>query len=248
MKVLVTDIYGSFAHFRVIYTNANALSYSFPPRTTIAGMIAGIIGKERDSYYDEFSQKNIRISVRGIKRIKKQVFVVNYYKTEKEKIRALLDRKFETYPTKLELVLPDGDDILGYRVYIGEGENRELYEEIKRAFEEKRMKYSLSLGLSEFLGWYEYKGEYEAIEDKTKTVHSVIPEGLFDKLDIKGFAGDIYLEEIPLEFLKNGNMRFLKSKGKFLYMNGNGAFKFVEDVEAFKVGDEFIIWMEDYAG
>ncbi|MEO0164440.1 MAG: type I-B CRISPR-associated protein Cas5b [candidate division WOR-3 bacterium] len=242
MRVLVVDIWGSFAHFRVIYTNANSLSYSFPPRTTIAGILAGILGRERDSYYGEFSVENIRLSIRGLKRIKKQIFVVNYYRTKKEDIPRILKGEFENYPMQLELLLPQGDNFLGYRVYIGEGKNGGLYDELKGVLERGEMRYSLSLGLSEFLGWYEYMGEYEAKEIETDEIHSVIPAELFDKLESD--FGDVYMEEIPLELTYNDGIRILKRKGTFLYKNDGKPFKLVEKVNAYSVNGEFVIWME----
>ncbi len=242
MRVLVVDIWGSFAHFRVIYTNANSLSYSFPPRTTISGILAGILGRDRDSYYEDFSAESIRLSVRGLKRIKKQIFVVNYYRTKKEDIPRILRGEFENYPMQLELLLPQGDNFLGYRVYIGEGKNGDLYGELKRVLESGEMKYSLSLGLSEFLGWYEYKGEYEAAERETDEIHSVIPAELFDKLE-RDF-GDVYMEEIPLELSYNGGVRILRRKGRFLYKNDEKPFKLAERVNAYDVNGEFVIWME----
>ena len=51
MDLLVFDISGKFAHFRKYYTNSSSLTYLVPPRTSIYGLIAGILGLERDSYY-----------------------------------------------------------------------------------------------------------------------------------------------------------------------------------------------------
>ncbi|MBC7076121.1 MAG: CRISPR-associated protein Cas5, partial [Syntrophomonadaceae bacterium] len=66
MKVLIFDIKGRFAHFRKIYTNSSSLSYTLPPRTTVMGMIAAILGRERDTYYEEFNSQNMDIAVQKI--------------------------------------------------------------------------------------------------------------------------------------------------------------------------------------
>ncbi|MCS7245973.1 MAG: CRISPR-associated protein Cas5, partial [candidate division WOR-3 bacterium] len=42
------ELKGKFAHFRAFYSNATAISYYFPPRTTLVGLVAGILGRERD--------------------------------------------------------------------------------------------------------------------------------------------------------------------------------------------------------
>ena len=65
MEILAFNIRGKFAHFRKFYSNSSALSYFIPPRTTIIGLIAGMLGLERDSYYEDFSLDNCDTGVRG---------------------------------------------------------------------------------------------------------------------------------------------------------------------------------------
>lgn len=65
MKFLVFDLKGKFAHFRKFYTNSSSLSYLVPPRTVIEGMVAAILGFERDSYYDMFSAENLLVAVQN---------------------------------------------------------------------------------------------------------------------------------------------------------------------------------------
>jgi len=54
---------GPWAHFRRIDTTTEKLTYRVIPRTTVAGLIAAILGKPRDSYYDTFSPKNSAIAI-----------------------------------------------------------------------------------------------------------------------------------------------------------------------------------------
>ena len=46
------DVTADFAHFRKVGNNSAKPSYRIPPRTTVAGLLAGILGMPRDSYYD----------------------------------------------------------------------------------------------------------------------------------------------------------------------------------------------------
>ncbi len=64
--LVIFDLTGAFAMFRKFYTNSSSLSYPFPPRTTIAGLIAGLLGYERDSYSEDLGpeQCDIAVSVR----------------------------------------------------------------------------------------------------------------------------------------------------------------------------------------
>jgi len=60
MKLLIFDWKGRMGHFRKLDTNSSSLTYSFPSRTTIAGMIAGVLGYEKDSYYELFRRKGAK--------------------------------------------------------------------------------------------------------------------------------------------------------------------------------------------
>jgi CRISPR-associated protein, Cas5h family len=50
------------AHFRKVYSNSTSLSYYFPPRTTVLGIVAAALGLPRDSYYDKLNQLNVGVS------------------------------------------------------------------------------------------------------------------------------------------------------------------------------------------
>jgi CRISPR-associated protein, Cas5h family len=73
-KVLVFDIKGPMAHFRKYYTNSSSLSYLFPPRTVVVGLIAGLLGlpserhtkEKRDIYYEKFDEKRCLVAVSKI--------------------------------------------------------------------------------------------------------------------------------------------------------------------------------------
>ena len=57
------DVTAGFAHFRKVGTNSAKPSYRVPPRTTVAGLLAGIMGMPRDSYYDLFSPSSSALAV-----------------------------------------------------------------------------------------------------------------------------------------------------------------------------------------
>lgn len=63
MNLLKFNIRGDWAHFRKPFSNISRLTYKVPPRMTVAGMLAGILGLERDSYYDTFSGDQYEFSV-----------------------------------------------------------------------------------------------------------------------------------------------------------------------------------------
>ena len=54
---------GPWAHFRRIDTTTDKPTYRVIPRTTVAGLIAAVLGEPRDSYYDTFSPENSAIAI-----------------------------------------------------------------------------------------------------------------------------------------------------------------------------------------
>lgn len=54
---------GPWAHFRRIDATTEKLTYRVMPRTTVAGLIAAILGEPRDSYYQTFARDASAIAI-----------------------------------------------------------------------------------------------------------------------------------------------------------------------------------------
>lgn len=95
-KVLVFDIKGPMAHFRKYYTNSSSLSYLFPPRTVVVGLIAGLLGlpserhtnEKGDIYYEKFDGKSCLVAISLRSKVRRIMQTVNYSftKTDGKKI------------------------------------------------------------------------------------------------------------------------------------------------------------------
>lgn len=62
-KCLSLSIAADWGHFRRIDRTVTKQTYRVPPRTTIAGMLAAIVGVGRDGYYDVFSEDTSAVSI-----------------------------------------------------------------------------------------------------------------------------------------------------------------------------------------
>ncbi|NPA80248.1 MAG: type I-B CRISPR-associated protein Cas5 [Thermotogae bacterium] len=246
---MVFDLLGKFAHFRVFYANANALTYTFPPRTTLTGILASILGRSRDTYYEDMGPENLKLALRVVEPVRKRMVAVNYVKTESFPAEVKITKRaarisvgyFETYPTRMEILMSKGGGFLRFRVYLS-AKIYSLHEELKDRLRSNSPHYSLYMGISEFLAWTEFVGEYEAQDVITDEVLSVVPERLFESLDFSSLK-EAFVEKIPLHFRLNGGLRAVSETATFINSNGH-AVKFKKDVPAVKVGDETIIWME----
>ncbi|MDQ0191304.1 CRISPR-associated protein Cas5 [Alicyclobacillus cycloheptanicus] len=60
--MVVFELSGRMAHFRKIHTNSSSLTYLLPPRTTLSGIVAAILGLERDTYYEHLGPTQARLT------------------------------------------------------------------------------------------------------------------------------------------------------------------------------------------
>ncbi len=229
-RLLIFDIKGKLAHFRKFYTSSSSLSYAFPPRTTITGLIAAILGKERDTYYEEFDAKNCRIALSIRNPIRKLIQTVNYIRTKEEDgystakgvIKRFIERDINKYPTPMELVLPaDFTEEIAYRIYFWH-QNDEIMDMLALKIRERKSAYPIYLGLSEFLAEVEPIDELSEESIKENFTHqflnissvllaNYIEELLFEEADT---PLQYISEKMPVEFEKGRN---IKSNEDFIY-------------------------------
>jgi len=66
------------AHFRRRSSNASAMTHFIPPRTTVNGIVANLLGIPRDEYYETFSCENVDVAIASLVRPRKEVYTLNY--------------------------------------------------------------------------------------------------------------------------------------------------------------------------
>lgn len=222
-EILSFDIAGKLAHFRKYYANNTALSYYIPPRTTVMGMLAGILGLPRDSYYQALASDRIRIGIRVLSPIKKTFHRLNL-------LKIVGDMDFRgkqgRVQTPFEMVSGHNlrEDQVQYRIYVSyypEGE--ELFTALKDSLLHQRRVYATTLGLANLSASISAIREIEPARisaitlDKAPTLmHSAIPSVMVDDLD--GQPDKIWMEEelFPLDFMADHN-RELSKMQRLLY-------------------------------
>lgn len=173
-RVLVFDIWSDFAHFRRFETTTSPLTYPFPTGTTIAGLLAAIIGPPRDSYYSLFSRNNMEFSVRILNPVKKIVVPISIVKTDEPNWFFLWKLKDPRAPTPYEFVRNPK-----YRIYVRFKNSalKELYEKLKQHLYNHQTVYTPYLGITEMIANFKFIGDFQAtpiqIKNETKDLHSV---------------------------------------------------------------------------
>lgn len=153
--LIIFDLTGAFAMFRKFYTNSSSLSYPFPPRTTVAGLIAGLLGYERDTYYEDLSLERCNIAVSVKVPVRRVMQTVNYVMTEGSvwtKNAGGFDGTAGGIQTPVEWLFPKLDEPrLRYRIYVHYKEP-EFVERLDSTLREGSYVYPPYLGMSECLG------------------------------------------------------------------------------------------------
>lgn len=169
MKCLVFDIWGDFAHYRKFYTTSSPLTFSFPPRTAITGMIAALIGIDREEYLKYFSKEKSNIALKIIKPVKKGRISYNLIDTKTAKMMSKIQNRTQvTFE-----VLKD----CGYRIYFTHKDEK-IYNKLKEYLKNHKSYYTLSLGLSEYIANFKFVDETSLKEDHSKDyvyINSVLP-------------------------------------------------------------------------
>jgi len=259
-NLLIFDIKGKMAHFRKFYTNASSLSYDFPPRTTITGLIAGLLGRQRDTYYEEFSSDRCRIALSIQTPTRKIMQTVNYMKVE-----SLGDLNASGGPdqTPLEILLPlRFTSEIKYRIFFHHSDREGIMKDLREVLISDKPIYPPYLGLSEFIGetnFVDYaegnKIEFHESEQAIEVTTVVNIERIKNKgLVFQRNATQVlqYVKDImPLEFDEE---RRLKEKSSFIYEKNQRKAKLIIKGNYYKINykdsengelSENIIFMEN---
>ncbi len=224
MEIISFDIIGKFAHFRKFYSNSTALSFTIPPRTTLMGMLGAILGRERDSYYEDFASDKILLSVGVKSKLKKSFHRVNFLD-----VKSVGDfrGKMGRIQTPLEVITAEDlrkQDVV-YRVFIGhteEGQN--IFKQIKEKLLNKEQQFNLTLGIANFSASIQNVIHYPTTSVKEQVVKGTIVElnSIANSEDVDELKIELkdynFIEEdlLPADFLANFD-REVKSMNRVLF-------------------------------
>lgn len=211
-KVLIFDVRGPMAHFRKYYTNSSSLSYLFPPRTVVTGLIAGLLGlpseiyakEDEEPYYERFDCDRSLVAVSVRTKVKRLMQMVNYSFTKTD--GKIVDFSKHTQ-IPLEILLPEEGNDITYRVYFyHENENHKgdkIYDELKQRLEEQRFVFPPYMGITEFLASIEYIDEGTVSKNPKQEVVNSVCKLKEVELDFSGDNLQYLTEKMPTGFLND---------------------------------------------
>ena len=234
MEILCFKISGKLAHFRKYYANNTAFSFSIPPRTSLMGMTAAVMGLQKDSYYEDFASENIRFGLRVMTPLKKSFHRLNFLSV---KSLGDLSKKWSSdfrgeggrIQTPFEVVsawdLAKED--IEYQIFISPTEvGKTIFENIKNHFLNKNSVYNLTLGTANFTAKLSdirlvYNNNIAKKESNEYVLmHSVLPVKIVNdlKFDKEEYDNYNFIEEdmMPADFISNNN-REVKKMNRLLF-------------------------------
>ncbi len=246
MDVLTFELSGKFAHFRKYYANNTALSFFMPPRTSLMGMLAAVMGYPKDSYYESLSSEHIRIGARILSPVKKRIHRVNWLKVEGGNDFRGKQSHTQT-PFEMVSGISPVEDLVRYRIYLaaGEGENS-VFPEICKALLAQRTVFPVSLGTANLGGSITQVQMKTAIplaaKDGLFLFHSALNAQLVQAIDWdRSKKLNVEEELIPADFMKNGD-RELRKMVRLIYSIDGQPFKakFVGDAWKIDLDDQHV--------
>ncbi len=213
MKIMTFDLEGFMAHFRKFYTNSSSLSYQIPPRTTILGIIGGILGYSYEETVEKL--KNASIGVKINSPLRFIIQKVNYLDTS-ERRGFWGDIRRTQVP--IEFIMPQREKI-SYRIFFyhqDEGILNELFELLSN----KKYRYPPYLGITECIGWienakildFEFKNTSQKFE-----ISTAIPLRKLNEIELK-LRNKIFKDIMPISLDKDRNLE----EGDEIIWDANG--------------------------
>lgn len=198
-------------------------------------MIAGILGHDRDSYYDLFSSDKCKIALKVVGLARRIVHTINYLMTDKpltiEKLRGI----GSSAQIHAEILVPSEDfaSRICYKVFFAH-EDESLQDEVANRIIHKRFCYPPSLGTANFVADLNYIGTVDAEifkPDREIDIHTIVPKSVVKQI-YPVEDRRIYIEElVPADFTDN---RLLRRKETYVYEGSGKTLRALVDCEVFK--------------
>jgi len=147
-EVLVFDIWGDFAHFKKNYATTSALTYNFPPRNTIAGIIGAILGLKREEFPVKLSPERTYIGVSILSPIMKKTITMNLIHTKPSE-SLILKNNFGYFKKHTQIPFQFLSKGL-FRIYFSTDDDK-MFDQLHLYLKNHKSQYTVSLGLSNLL-------------------------------------------------------------------------------------------------
>ncbi len=240
------------AHFRKYYSNSTALSYHVPPVTTVKGILAGLLGYDRDSYYDIFSNAHCKVAIAIDEPIRKITQTMNLLKVENKSQLAGIGVHTQN---NTEWIVPENirEGCISYQIVFWH-DDEAIMEQLEKCICTDMEVYcsqgiAMALGSAQCLGWIQ-DGHMVTLEPKALEAGGIvskfaIPCSKIRKVLPWGNNFSLKKEETMTEFDRE---RYLTENSKMdILVPFNGKpiwFEVTDDTMCWNNGKEQLVFLE----
>lgn len=174
MQLLAFDVWGDYAHFKKRYATTSPLTHNIPPKSAVMGLIAAILGYNRNEYQYKFKEHNSKIAIQILNPINKTRISLNLINTKSEYLISYPMMNYFKQHTILNFEFIKDPR---YRIYFFT-RNEEIYEQLKELLVSHKTVYTPYLGLSELICNFCYFNEYSFNEIRPQEfqyINSIVP-------------------------------------------------------------------------
>lgn len=230
MNVISFDIGGDFALFKKSYTTTSPLTFSFPPRTAILGIIGAIVGIDRTELPSRSTPENVQVTSQILNPVQKMQMAINHLNTKSNAHgRTQINHEFIKNPK--------------YRIYV-HTEDVDLDEKLNGYLNHGKTHFIPYLGQQQCLATISNYHKRKAIEKKSSDyipIVSVVRKPVIKSLDItdqrikdeNNMPHYIGEKRSPMAF----DSYLFEETGKEMNV------RLVEEASYVQVEDENILWM-----
>lgn len=204
MRLTVFDVRGFSAVFRKHHSTTSTLSYSFPPRTTIVGLLSAMLGYERDSYYSLFSSEKCKIALQIKETVRHATNTINYLMTDRPLTLEKLRGRGGRMPVHVDVLFSGMHtlDQLFYRIFFHH-ENKVIHDELSERIRQGKFVYPPCLGAANHLADVQFVDSVEADvyrPEEEIEVCTVLPTSAIAELHPQEGTKIFFEELVPADF------------------------------------------------
>lgn len=207
MEVAVFDIIGDFACFRAFETTRGNFSFPFPPRTALIGLIAGILGLEYNTYWNDHPLSSSLIGIEVLSPIKRKGVKLNFIQSRKtmkiSDVEILLpkdpsDPDSRGFSTQVRLDLLRN---VHYRVFFL-NDNENIFSSLCNSIQKHQYMFPPYLGHANLLCQIDWIGKFPANVVKTMeiTTSCLIPTSLVKSNGLLEAGMYTVVYQVPMEY------------------------------------------------
>lgn len=231
-SALLFTISGQYAQFRRIDTTTTKQTYRVPPRTTLAGLLAAILGLERDSYYETFAPGRSAIAIgidaplrtRTIPVLELSTVEGTHFESTADNMLISPATSIADRQQRLREYVVDPS----YTIAVGL-EDADTYERLRTHLSEGTSVYTPALGTSECLASIDYEGEVPVKPIDTEAVESVTCD------EVAAPTSQFTIERVPYQFRATSGGRTPSAFTSYLYRDTDSPITLADDVTAYSI-------------